>query len=195
MTHNEQQDVPAQQNHGTATLSIMAANAPGFLMGAAPNASFLVWISNLFYRILSNDLGVCCVISVSEDGELRRRVPWWRRPVCCGIGMGRSEVIQVGRVHYDNRRPSHTADHRGADMASASLGYSQWYTWANMDGTQGENISISLSWLTSKLFYHYWTVWYIAVTTKAVNMAVSKGIVVLISAGNSGVISHSALWL
>ncbi len=51
------------------------------------------------------------------------------------------------------------ADSLGADVASSSLGYNKWYTYEDMDGNT-------------------------AVTTRAADLAVSKGIVVVNSAGN-----------
>ena len=47
----------------------------------------------------------------------------------------------------------------GADVASSSLGYTDWYTWENMDGNT-------------------------AVTTKAIDIAVSLGMVCVTAAGN-----------
>ena len=48
---------------------------------------------------------------------------------------------------------------RGADVMSASLGYTDWYTWQDMDGNT-------------------------AVTTKAVDIATSLGMLCIVSAGN-----------
>jgi subtilisin family serine protease len=42
VTANESQDVPDQDNHGTATFSILAANLDGTYIGAAPEASFIL---------------------------------------------------------------------------------------------------------------------------------------------------------
>ena len=53
------------------------------------------------------------------------------------------------------------ADSLGADIISSSLGYSDWYTYADMDGNT-------------------------AVTTFAADIAASRGILVVISAGNEG---------
>lgn len=60
------------------------------------------------------------------------------------------------------------ADSLGADILSSSLGYIDWYTWQDMDGNT-------------------------AVTTIAADIAVSKGIVVVNSAGNEGVSTHNTL--
>jgi serine protease AprX len=49
----------------------------------------------------------------------------------------------------------------GADVVSASLGYDQWYTWSDLNGVK-------------------------AVTTRGVNIATSKGMVVVVAQGNSG---------
>jgi len=53
------------------------------------------------------------------------------------------------------------ADSLGADIISSSLGYSDWYTYADMDGNT-------------------------AVTTVAADIAASRGILVITSAGNEG---------
>jgi serine protease AprX len=53
------------------------------------------------------------------------------------------------------------AEARGADIVSSSLGYYDWYTWEDMDGKT-------------------------AVTTLATNIAETKGLVVVVSAGNEG---------
>jgi len=53
------------------------------------------------------------------------------------------------------------AEQNGADIVSASLGYSDWYDWRDMDGET-------------------------AITTRGVNIAVEKGMLVLIANGNSG---------
>lgn len=42
VTANESQDIPSQDNHGTAVFSIMAGYAPGFLIGPAYGASFIL---------------------------------------------------------------------------------------------------------------------------------------------------------
>lgn len=52
---------------------------------------------------------------------------------------------------------------RGADIASSSLGYTDWYVWENMDGNT-------------------------AVTTKAVDIAVSLGMICVTAAGNENLI-------
>jgi serine protease AprX len=53
------------------------------------------------------------------------------------------------------------AEAHGADIVSSSLGYSNWYSYSDLDG------------ITAK-------------TTVAANMAVEKGVVVVVSAGNEG---------
>ncbi len=60
------------------------------------------------------------------------------------------------------------ADSLGADVLSSSLGYIDWYTWQDMDGNT-------------------------AVTTIAADIAVSRGIVVVNSAGNEGTSSNNTL--
>lgn len=56
---------------------------------------------------------------------------------------------------------SERADSVGADIISSSLGYTDWYTYADMDG-------------------------HTAVTTIAADIAASRGILVVVSAGNEG---------
>jgi serine protease AprX len=53
------------------------------------------------------------------------------------------------------------AEAHGADIVNSSLGYYDWYTWEDMDGQT-------------------------AVTTLAANIAETKGVVVVVSAGNEG---------
>lgn len=53
------------------------------------------------------------------------------------------------------------AEAHGADIVSSSLGYSNWYSYSDLDG------------ITAK-------------TTVAANMAVEKGVVIVVSAGNEG---------
>ena len=60
------------------------------------------------------------------------------------------------------------ADSLGADVLSSSLGYIDWYTWQDMDGNT-------------------------AVTTIAADIAVSRGIVVVNSAGDEGTSSNNTL--
>jgi serine protease AprX len=60
------------------------------------------------------------------------------------------------------------ADSLGADVLSSSLGYLDWYTWQDMDGNT-------------------------AVTTIAADIAVSRGIVVVNSAGNEGTGTNNTL--
>ena len=60
------------------------------------------------------------------------------------------------------------ADSLGADVLSSSLGYLDWYTWQDMDGNT-------------------------AVTTIAADIAVSRGIVVVNSAGNEGSAPNNTL--
>jgi serine protease AprX len=59
---------------------------------------------------------------------------------------------------------SERADSVGADIISSSLGYTKWYTYADMDG-------------------------HTAVTTIAADIAASRGILVVVSAGNEGAAS------
>jgi subtilisin family serine protease len=60
------------------------------------------------------------------------------------------------------------ADSLGADVLSSSLGYIDWYTWQDMDGNT-------------------------AVTTIGADIAVSRGIVVVNSAGNESSSTHNTL--
>jgi len=60
------------------------------------------------------------------------------------------------------------ADSLGADIISSSLGYIDWYTWQDMDGNT-------------------------AVTTIGADIAVSRGIVVVNSAGNEGLGANNTL--
>jgi len=70
VTHNQEHDVPGQHNHGTATLSILAANAPGFLIGAAPGASFLVChFTNNKHHTKDSSMTQQCL--VGQNRELR----------------------------------------------------------------------------------------------------------------------------
>jgi len=67
------------------------------------------------------------------------------------------QEIQIEEDHYV--RALEWGEALGADIASSSLGYTDWYIWENMDGNT-------------------------AVTTKAVDIAVSLGIICVTAAGN-----------
>ncbi len=117
------QDDPTQDDHGSAVLGLLAADAPGHLMGVAPRARYLLGKTE----------------KVSQDGYIFERQieeDWW-----------------VEGLEW--------LEEMGADVISSSLGYSDWYRFADLDGT------------TAKV-------------TIAANLAVQKGIPVLIAAGNLG---------
>ena len=67
------------------------------------------------------------------------------------------QEIEMEEDHYV--RALEWGEARGADIASSSLGYTDWYTWENMDGNT-------------------------AVTTVAVDIAISLGMIVITAAGN-----------
>ncbi len=67
------------------------------------------------------------------------------------------QEIQIEEDHYV--RALEWGEALGADVASSSLGYTDWYTWENMDGNT-------------------------AVTTKAVDIATSLGMICVTAAGN-----------
>jgi subtilisin family serine protease len=77
--------------------------------------------------------------------------------------LAKTEIENVEiRVEEDNWvMAAEWADSLGADIISSSLGYSDWYTYADMDGKT-------------------------AITSIAATIAASRGILVVISAGNEG---------
>lgn len=116
-TKNEDgQDVSGQHNHGTSTFSALGGYAPGFLIGPAFKADFLLAKTEMLIE----------EIELEEDNYVR--------------------ALEWGEA-------------LGADIASSSLGYLDWYTWDDMDGNT-------------------------AVTTKAVDIAVSLGMICVTAAGN-----------
>ena len=122
-TDQADQDDPTQDDHGSAVLGLLAADAPGQLMGVAPRARYLLGKTE----------------KVSQDGRIFERQieeDWW-----------------VEGLEW--------LEEMGADVVSSSLGYSDWYHFADLDGK------------TAKV-------------TIAANLAVQKGISVLIAAGNLG---------
>ena len=118
VTANEPGDPAGQHDHGTMCLSLLAANAPGKMMGAAFNAEY----------VLAKTEDIADEQPVEED--------WW---------------IEAAEW----------ADSLGAQIISTSLGYTDWYTYEDMDGDT-------------------------APITIAADMAASNGIVVVAAAGNSG---------
>jgi subtilisin family serine protease len=78
-----------------------------------------------------------------------------------GFLLAKTEILdQEIQIEEDNFvRALEWGEARGADIASSSLGYTDWYTWENMDGNT-------------------------AVTTKAVDIAASLGMLCVIAAGN-----------
>lgn len=116
-TKNEAgQDVSGQHNHGTSTFSALGGYAPGFLIGPAFKASYLLAKTER----LNEEV-------IDEEDDYVAGLEW-------------GEAL-------------------GADIASSSLGYTDWYTWQDMDGNT-------------------------AVTTKAVDIAVSLGMICVTAAGN-----------
>jgi hypothetical protein len=77
--------------------------------------------------------------------------------------LAKTEILdQEIQIEEDNWiMAAEWADSLGADIISSSLGYSDWYTYADMDGNT-------------------------AVTTVAADLAASRGMLVVISAGNEG---------
>jgi subtilisin family serine protease len=114
----ERGDPSNQHRHGTWILGTLAAYAPGTLVGAAYEASF----------ILAKTEAVPTETPIEEDYYV------------AGL-----EFIEA----------------QGADIATSSLGYIDWYTQEDLDGAS-------------------------AVTTIAVNIATSKGLICLTAAGNAG---------
>ena len=123
-TANElDQDDPTQHDHGSAVLALLAADAPGQLIGVAPRARYLLAKTE----------------KVSEQGRIFERQieeDWW-----------------IEGLEW--------LEERGADVVSSSLGYSDWYRFADLDGKTAR-------------------------VTIAANLAVQKGLLVLIAAGNLG---------
>ena len=115
-TKNENGDALGQHNHGTATFSVLGGYAPGFLIGPAFKANFLLAKT----EILDQE------IQLEEDNYV--------------------SALEWGEA-------------LGADIASSSLGYTDWYTWEDMDGNT-------------------------AVTTKAVDIATRLGMLCVTAAGN-----------
>lgn len=107
-----------QHRHGTWILGTMAAYAPGSLLGAAYEASY----------VLAKTEDVTSETPIEEDNYV------------AGL-----EFIEA----------------HGADVATSSLGYIDWYTQGDLDGET-------------------------AVTTVAVNQATANGLVCLTAAGNAG---------
>ena len=117
------QDDLDQDNHGSAVLAILAADAPGQLIGIAPRARYLLGKTEVVSRH-----GAVFERQIEED--------WW-----------------VEGLEW--------LEKMGADVVSSSLGYFDWYRFADLDGK------------TSKV-------------TVAANLAVQKGMPVVIAAGNLG---------
>ncbi|MDZ7374860.1 MAG: S8 family serine peptidase [candidate division KSB1 bacterium] len=118
------QDYPGQANHGTQTLSVIAAFRPGSLIGPAFAASFYLAKTERVADLQGQDFEQ----PIEED--------YW-----------------VAGLEWLERN--------GVDIVSTSLGYSDWYTPADMDGNT-------------------------AVVTIAADLAVKKGVFVAASAGNMG---------
>lgn len=119
ITQNETgQDISGQHDHGTQTLAVIGAFAPGDLIGPAFSSQF----------ILAKTEDVRQETIVEEDN--------W-----------------VAGLEWGERY--------GAQIASSSLGYNNWYTYENFDGNT-------------------------AITTRAADIAVKKGMVVVNSMGNEG---------
>lgn len=128
-TANENIDHPAQHNHGTQVLSIIAGYAPGKLIGPAYKASYYL----------------------SKTEDLRSETPV-------------EEDFWLAGIEW--------MEAQGIDVASSSLGYTSYdnpadsHTYEKMDGRT-------------------------TVVTRAAQMAVDRGVVVVNSAGNSG---NSRTW-
>ena len=114
-------ELPAQQSHGTQTLSVIGANAPNLMLGVAYEATFLLAKTEIV------------------QGEIQAEEDNW----VAGIEWG---------------------EQHGCDVVSSSLGYTDWYRYADMDGNT-------------------------AVTTKAADIAASLGVMVINSIGNDQRIS------
>lgn len=113
---NQVGDASGQDNHGTATASVVGAAVDGSFYGPAYQCDYLLAKT----EILDQE------IQIEEDYY------------AAGLEWGES---------------------LGADLASSSLGYIDWYDFDDMDGQT-------------------------AVTTQAVNMAIADGMVVITAAGN-----------
>jgi len=127
-----QQDDAGQDNHGTLVLSVIAGNAPGYLIGPAFSASYLFGKTE----------------KVSENGDLFEKLieeDWW-----------------IEGIEW--------MESMGVDVVNGSVGYSDWYKFSDLDGN------------TAKI-------------TKVANLAVEKGVVVVIAAGNMGSIQSDELGL
>jgi subtilisin family serine protease len=116
-------NVENQESHGTRVLSILASNAEGEFVGAAPAADYMLFVTE-------------------AAGEFRVE-------------------------EYNWLFAAEMADSAGVDVVNTSLGYSNFdddnmdYTYQDMDGQT-------------------------TVITKAANLAASKGILLVNSAGNEG---------
>jgi len=77
------------------------------------------------------------------------------------------QEIEMEEDHYV--RALEWGEARGADMASSSLGYTDWYMWENMDGNT-------------------------AVTTKAVDIAAKLGMICVTAAGNENLNNPQFEW-
>ncbi|MEJ7728782.1 MAG: S8 family serine peptidase [Polyangiaceae bacterium] len=115
---DEANDVPGQHDHGTSVLGLLAGQAPGSYMGAAP--------------------AVTVILAKTEDISFEQPI---------------EEDWFVAGLEW--------AEGLGADMATASLGYFDWYEQADLDGKT-------------------------AVTTIAANIAMENGLVMVAAAGNAG---------
>jgi len=125
-TQNDSLDYPAQQDHGTATTSILGAAVPGKLYGPAYQCDYLLAKTEIVNQ----------EIEVEEDYYV--------------------EALEWG-------------ERLGADVASSSLGYTDWYTFADMKGKT-------------------------AVTTRAVNRAIRLGVTVVTAAGNENDPNNKFAW-
>ena len=111
-------DDPDQHFHGTFILGVLAAYAPGELVGAAYDASY--------------------ILAKTEDAT--QEVP-------------AEEDLYVAGLEF--------VELNGADVATSSLGYLDWYDQSDLDG-------------------------HTAVTTQAVNIATANGLHCCTAAGNQG---------
>ena len=114
---NEPNDPEGSRNHGTMTLSTVAGNMPGFLVGPAYGASV--------------------VLAKTEDISMEEPI---------------EEDYWVAGLEW--------IESLGADIASSSLSYFDWYDFSDLDGNT-------------------------AVTTIAADLAAGRGLLVINSAGNS----------
>jgi MYXO-CTERM domain-containing protein len=115
---DEGNDVPGQHNHGTSVLGLLAGQAPGSYMGAAP--------------------AVTVILAKTEDISFEQPI---------------EEDWFVAGLEW--------VEGLGADMATASLGYFDWYEQADLDGKT-------------------------AVTSIAANIAMENGLIMVAAAGNAG---------